>query len=171
MKFDILVEGFFSSLLKPTEKPYVVSSNGNVTWTRTKGNLKGAPEEVEGNFDCSRNDLQSLEGAPKKVRGSFYCSQNRLTTLKGSPYTVGEDFYCYSNLIVSLEGAPEEVGGEFNCESNPIKSLKGIPEATVYELPQGFTEKDAHKETERRKFKKGLDTETIDTFGDFVGEL
>lgn len=36
---------------------------------------------VEGNFDCSDNQLTSLAGAPKKVGLNFNCSNNSLTGL------------------------------------------------------------------------------------------
>ena len=91
--------------------------------------------------------------------------------LEGAPEKVGGDFSCSDNQLQSLEGAPEKVGGDFYCDQNPLTSLKGIPEAKRYFLPDGFTEKDAIKEIERRRFRKDLDKETAETWGDFVDQL
>ena len=151
-KFNNLFQNLLEATQKPSSEqlPYRVDSNGNVIWTREGGNLEGAPEKIGGNFSCSNNHLESLEGAPEKVGGYFDCSGNQLQ---------------------SLEGAPETVGGNFYCYNNPLKSLKGIPEAENCILPVGFTEKDARKEVERRKFRKELDVETEETWGDFVDQL
>ena len=40
-----------------------------------------------------------------------------------------------------------------------------------YGLPKEFGKEDAKKEVERRKFRKGLDKGTLETFGDFVDQL
>ena len=80
--------------------------------------LKGAPQEVRGDFYCSGCEyLTSLEGAPKKVSRCFTCSGcNVLTSLKGAPKEVGGAFYClYCRHLNSLKGAPKKVGGDFNC--------------------------------------------------------
>ena len=194
MKFDDVYQTLLETAKKkPSEKlPYKTESNGNVIWTREGGNLEGAPKEVGRGFYCSSNQLKSLEGAPKEVGGNFYCHTNHLKSLKGAPEKVGGNFNChtnhlkslegapkevggnfncYNNQLKSLEGAPEKVGGEFDCNPNPLKSLKGIPEADSYDLPDGFAEKDARKEVERRKFRKELDKETVETWGDFVDQL
>ena len=34
------------------------------------------PEEVNGNFDCSHNELTSLRGCPVYVSGAFFCHDN-----------------------------------------------------------------------------------------------
>ena len=59
----------------------------------------GAPQKVEGSFDCHYNSLESLEGAPQEVGGGFCCSNNSLTSLEGAPQKVGVDFYCSHNEI------------------------------------------------------------------------
>jgi len=82
---------------------------------------------VTGNFYCSWNKLTTLEGSPREVRGNFHCHTNKLTSLDGAPQKVGGDFNCYGNRITSLEGAPQEVKGSFICARNQIKSLKGAP--------------------------------------------
>ena len=150
MKFKALYESILKEAKPPSELPYVVDELGFVTWTKSTNNLKGAPRAVKRSFGCQRCELDSLEGGPEVVIGNYNCANNHL---------------------VNLEGAPSKIGGRFICRSNPLKSLTGIPEAESYELPDGFTERDARKEVARRKFEKSLDPETFKAFGDFVAEL
>ena len=82
---------------------------------------------VSGLFYCYYNNLTSLEGAPQSVGGDFVCYRNELTSLEGAPQSVGEDFWCYLNELTSLEGAPQSVGGGFLCYQNNLTSLKGFP--------------------------------------------
>jgi hypothetical protein len=72
-------------------------------------------------FDCSDNQLRSLEGAPQSVGGGFYCSLNQLSSLEGAPQSVGGGFWCYNNDLKSLEGAPQSVGGGFWCDDFKLK--------------------------------------------------
>ena len=98
----------------------------------TKGTWQFNPQtglvDVEGDFDCSEQGLDSF----KRVRfghvsGLFYCYYNNLTSLEGAPQSVGGDFVCYRNELTSLEGAPQSVGEDFWCYSNKLTSLKGFP--------------------------------------------
>ena len=84
---------------------------------------------VEEDFRCEKNLLTSLVGAPRKVGGSFECDNNRLTSLEGAPREIGVvgSFYCYNNQLTSLEGAPQKVGWCFNCDNNQLTSLVGAP--------------------------------------------
>ena len=82
---------------------------------------------VNGDFDCSYNNLTSLEGCPKEVKEDFSCNNNQLTTLKGSPKKIGGDFYCSYNKLISLEGVLEEVKGRFSCHDNKLTSLERGP--------------------------------------------
>ena len=94
--------------------------------------LVGAPEKVDGNFECvGCEKLTSLKGAPEKVGGNFYCySCDNLTSLQGAPKEVGKHFYCDScSSLTSLKGAPEKVGGNFYCSTcRNLTSLIGAPE-------------------------------------------
>jgi hypothetical protein len=121
---------------------FIISSNNLKT-------LKGCPESVGRDFNCSRNKkLESLEFGPKKVGGDYYCrecsleslegapeevgggfsfSKNHVSTLKGGPKIVKGNFVGNLNSLDSLEGAPEFVGENFNLAQNSIKSLKGCP--------------------------------------------
>ena len=83
--------------------------------------------KINGDFNCSYNNLTSLEGCPKEVGGNFYCHYNNLTSLEGGPEKVGGDFHCAFNNLSSLEGAPKEIGGNFNCSHNNLTSLEGCP--------------------------------------------
>ena len=106
-----------------------VTVKGNFTcrWTKITS-LKGAPKEVEGNFDCSYNKhLTSLEGAPEKVGGNFDCEATKITSLEGAPKEVGGDFVFNRRSITSLKGAPEKVGGNFDCSCSNLTSLEGAP--------------------------------------------
>jgi hypothetical protein len=107
---------------KIVEGNFYCYNNNNLT------SLEGAPEKVEGYFNCSNNNLTSLEGAPEIVEGDFYCSYNKLTTLEGAPEIVEGGFYCSDNNLTSLEGAPEIVEGNFNCSYNKLTSLEAAPE-------------------------------------------
>ena len=83
---------------------------------------------VERHFSCSDNRLTSLEGAPREVGRSFNCDDNLLTSLEGAPQKVRGGFSCHNNRLTSLEGAPREVGWSFWCHNNRLTSLEGAPE-------------------------------------------
>ena len=83
---------------------------------------------VNGNFNCSDNQLMTLNGAPSKVRGSFYCFCNYLTTLKGAPSEVGASFNCSYNRLISLVGIPKEIGNNFICRNNIGLSIDAKPD-------------------------------------------
>jgi hypothetical protein len=106
--------------------------NGDLDFSKMK--LKSLTEipikfkNINGTFDCSRNQLVSLEVAPKEVHGYFNCSVNQLVTLEGAPEIIQGSFYCYNNQLVTLEGGPIEVKGTFNCHFNQLVSLEGVPD-------------------------------------------
>ena len=66
-----------------------------------------------------------------KVNGNFNCSNNNLTSLEGAPKEVGGSCYCYENNLTTLEGAPKTVGGNFDCGNNPGPNGKGFTEDDV----------------------------------------
>jgi len=88
--------------------------------------LEGAPQTVQGYFNCGHNNLTTLEGAPQTVHGYFNCSRNNLTSLEGAPQTVKGSFNCSNNKLTSLEGTPKLINGTFYCQQNRLVSLKGI---------------------------------------------
>jgi hypothetical protein len=70
--------------------------------------LKGAPEVVNGSFNCGICHLTSLEYGPKIVKGNYDCTGNAgLTSLIGAPTEVGGSFRCENIQITSAEGAPK----------------------------------------------------------------
>ena len=86
---------------------------------------------VSGHFYCRNSSLTSLEGAPRSVGVHFDCSYNSLTSLEGAPRSVGGSFDCSNNRLTSLEGAPQSVGGYFSCSNNRLTSLEGVPQRVV----------------------------------------
>jgi hypothetical protein len=70
--------------------------------------LRGCPEEIDGDFYVHGNNLSSLAGGPKIVR-NYYATDNNITSLKDIHkhiHVIGEDwhggiFYLYNNLIKS----------------------------------------------------------------------
>jgi hypothetical protein len=103
---------------------YIDYSNQNLK------TLKGQniSKYVNGEFDCSHNELTSLEYCPKYVGGRFWCTDNQLTSLEFCPETVKGGFDCRNNQLTSLEHCPEYVGGYFDCRNNELTSLEYCPE-------------------------------------------
>ena len=98
--------------------------------------------DVDGDFNCSRQDLTDFKGVRfGVVRGDFICSNNWLTSLEGAPQSVGWDFDCSENQLTSLEGAPQEVGGNFNCYVNPVSD--SVLESLYKKMQSGMSWPDA----------------------------
>ena len=84
--------------------------------------------DVEGDFDCKGEGLESLFGISfGHVSGTFSCSGNQLTTLAGAPQTVDGNFSCFGNQLTTLVGAPQTVDGYFTCDSFKLRSGKWNP--------------------------------------------
>ncbi len=98
----------------------VFLSNMNLEYIPMKFNI------VEGNFDCSRNNLRTLIFAPSKCI-NFDCTETNLISLEGCPSEIEGDFDCGHNALASLENGPVKVGGAYRCAYNRLKSLKGVP--------------------------------------------
>jgi hypothetical protein len=76
---------------------------------------------IEGYFDCSYNNLNTLQGCPVRVSDCFNCTRNRLTSLVGCPKYIGVHFFCKENKIETFEGLDFiHIIGTFNCYGNPI---------------------------------------------------
>ena len=84
--------------------------------------------KVDGNFDCSYNNITSLDGSPQEIGNNFYCYDNQLTTLEGGPSIVKWDYNCSRNNLTSLNGAPKLVNGYFDCSRNFLTSLEDAPD-------------------------------------------
>ena len=122
--------------------------------------------EIDGDFNCEGNFLETLENFPKSVGGavnlswnklksfegfnikmlnageyphdSFDCKGNFLTDLKGGPKFVKGNYYCSENDLVSLEGAPEKIEGNFYCCHNYLTSFVGGPIVVTKDFSGGF---------------------------------
>lgn len=106
--------------------PKIINGNFNCSENELK-TLEYGPEIVKGNFTCRRNCMELLKGSPIEVKGYFDCSKNWLKTLEGSPRIIGETFYCNDNSLISLKGSPSMIGGYFNCNNNEnLKTLEHI---------------------------------------------
>jgi hypothetical protein len=66
-------------------------------WTEIPTWLKNV--EIEGDFDCSYNDLTTLKNCPQNILGYFQCAGNELISLDGCPENIGGNFYCYNNKV------------------------------------------------------------------------
>ena len=105
--------------------------------------------DVEGDFDCSGQDLSDFKGVRFGVVGeNFYCSDNRLTSLVGAPRKVGESFFCWNNHLTSLVGAPEKIGESFFCQDNPV------PERILKSIFSLMQEGASYEEVLREKWKR-----------------
>ena len=111
----------------PNLEDLVVEGDFNCSYNDIQS-LKGSPRKVNGFFECSENRLQSLKGAPQKVSGGFFCRNNQLQSLEGAPQEVGRNFDCCYNQLQSLKGAPQKVGDDFDCNDNQLQSLEGAPQ-------------------------------------------
>jgi len=107
---------------------FYVSVQGNVNLSEK---LKGQKlpikfDRVDGYFNISNNDLETLEGCPKVVIKDFNCSYNKLTSLFDCPVEVG-NFDCSHNNLKNLSYGPKEVKGTYDCSFNELVSIKASP--------------------------------------------
>ena len=83
------------------------------------------------------------------VDGSFNCSKQDLSDFKGVRFGVVErHFSCSDNRLTSLEGAPQEVRGDFHCWHNPV------PERTLESIFSLMRKGASYEEVLRRKWKR-----------------
>ena len=81
--------------------------------------------KIDGNFICSNTKIKSLEGAPEVVDGSFDCSHcDDLVSLKGAPEQC-EKFVCsYCPKLTNLKGISKKINYGIWC--NECENLKSI---------------------------------------------
>ena len=91
--------------------------------------------EIDGDFSCEGNHIESLENFPKSVGGAINLAWNKLKSLEGLNIEVanagdypGDSFNCKGNYLTDLKGGPKVVKGNYNCSENDLVSLKGAPE-------------------------------------------
>jgi len=108
---------------------FSVNVRGSVKLADKLANLLKLPlsfNQVDGDFDISNNELNTLEGSPRIVQGDFLAFKNELSSLKGGPKEVGGSFIILKNNITSLKHAPSVVKEDFICSHNPLKDLDGL---------------------------------------------
>ena len=97
------IQSIFDSLVPSTQEGYF-RYNGSIYLKNQ--NMKKLPDFsnvfVDGNFDCSENDLISLEGAPCFVSDGFDCSFCEIKSLAHAPKYIGKYFDFSHNRVVSL---------------------------------------------------------------------
>ena len=67
---------------------------------------------VNGDFNCSYNNLTDLENSPKYVNGFFNCSFNKIKSLENAPIVVSGHFFCIINSLTD-NYCETEIGGCF----------------------------------------------------------
>jgi len=94
---------------------------------------------VDGNFDCTRNNLKDLKGSPKKVTGMFDCWRNDLESLDGCPAEVGSGsdlvFYVQNSVLFNpeeIKRAMEKRKKSLNDEKTN-KTISNIDEQIYYQ--------------------------------------
>lgn len=110
--------------------PKTISLNFTVYSCPEIKTLEKGPENVSGKYCCRSTGIRNLKGAPEKIKGDFNCSKCLLLeTLEGGPKYVSGNFDCHDCIsLQSLEGSPEIVSGSFDCSKCPsLENLKGAP--------------------------------------------
>ncbi len=131
MKYIKLYEEFNSFELNEEQKAFL-DKFAKDRWIL---NQETGLVDIDGNFDCSGENLTSFLGIKfGKVSGYFSCQKNELTSLQGCPTSVDGAFACSDNQLTSLQGCPTNVGGDFYCSYNELKSLKGCPTSISGEI-------------------------------------
>ena len=101
-------------------------------WYDRDLNPIAAPDEINGDFDCSHTSITSLEGCPKVINGYFRCSTTSITSLENGPRLVNGYFDCSNTHIKTLEGCPQIINGAFFCDDTKITSFEGGPREVGY---------------------------------------
>lgn len=65
--------------------------------------------KIHGNFDISKNELDSLVNCPVIVEKGFFCDHNILKSLKNGPKRVGQSYHCQDNLLETLDYLPYDL--------------------------------------------------------------
>ena len=71
--------------------------------------LKGCPQEIIGNFNCSKNpNLKSLEYMPSKINGNFICFNTGMTDKYIANYIKTNKIYIFGKKIITSLDAERE---------------------------------------------------------------
>ncbi|MDD5649179.1 MAG: hypothetical protein PHF86_01995 [Candidatus Nanoarchaeia archaeon] len=122
------IYGFFATSWKGNFPDYIqfnkifTNKNNNGDFQIGAGNkmntLRGCPKIVEGNFDCTKNNLKNLIGGPIIVEGTYYCGQNPLESLEGLAKEIGSGLSCNNKSGLTKKDIPKET--KFSCYSDQI---------------------------------------------------
>lgn len=127
----------------------------DVRLSNSLGNLLKLPlkfNKVDGHFDISDNELNSLDGCPEYVKGDFIAHKNELSSLKGSPKEVDGNFIVLQNNINSLKYSPLLIKGDFICSHNPIQDLDDLNSVEGYIFTGFFLAKIKHQKFNYKNF-------------------
>lgn len=81
---------------------------------------------VNGDFDCSYNQLTSFKGIPHKINGCLYCSHNQLTHFDCFPTYIDKHIYCSGNLITNVNNFDCMFNGSFEHNIDNGKHIEGF---------------------------------------------
>lgn len=88
--------------------------------------LEGCPEQIDNNFSCSFNSLESLNHGPTIVRGFYNCADNHLTTLEGIASHIDGQLDCSRNDLTSFEFVPRKLFKDVYCLNNKFTNFHDI---------------------------------------------
>jgi len=93
--------------------------------------LLGCPNYITGDFIASNNNIQTLKYGPSIVKGDYDVRRCLLENLDGSPKSIGMDFIASYNNITNLKNGPLDVGGSYLVNNCHLNSLEGSPEVII----------------------------------------
>ena len=139
--------------------------------------------DVEGDFDCSLEELKNFKGVKfGRVSGTFDCFQNSLQTLEGAPQTVGGSFssddvkfpkggWTVPNLVKQYSksrGKKKDLLGTLVSPEVLQRRIDQNPEKMIILTKDNLKEILATPGYENLKFPPGLQPE-IDLLSDLSG--
>jgi len=139
LKLSFMALKRLPAILKDVEVEGDFLCSGNYIET-----LENFPKKIGGGIDISWNSLKSLEGLNiESVNGTSYgygfdCKGNHLPNLIGGPKIVYGGYYCSENDMTSLKGAPTTVDGNFYCSHNKLTTLEGGPITVTKDYSANF---------------------------------
>ena len=162
----------------PPGMPNVSLQNTQDTYAISKKNqpiindFAFVPSTVK-DFSVNNYQINSLRGLPEQMNNLeiYNCT---MANLRGLTTKMVKDIFSIARCgIASFEGGQNTtVGGQLNVyDERSIKSLKYIPDAKRFVLPEPFTEKQARKVVDDRKFVEKMKPKTKEHFADIFGNL
>lgn len=78
--------------------------------------------EIDVNFNCSYNLIESFENCPTVKKGSIICNKNKIKTFKGIQEIIDGSLYCQDNEIDSFDYLPK-IKMTFNASGNLFENI------------------------------------------------